>query len=293
MEWVSYYKKMSVRFFSGIVDSYMDNFKALKPHLEGAGIPMLLKTWVCVIFLSSAIAYAASLALVVALVFLIELHFYIVLYMVVLLPVLVASLVFFIFYIYPIQKAKSVQNEIENNLPFALANMSAIMSSGIPPEHMFDMLTDYDEYGNMANSCKMIVRNIKTFGMSSVRAIADVADKTPSQSFKQILMGIATTIEKGGNLVEYIKQMSDKSLFEYGIKREKYLKTLSTYADIYTALLVAAPLMMLSVLGVMGIIGGSVMGLSINDLITLTTFAVLPALNVIFLAFIHMTYPGV
>jgi archaellum biogenesis protein FlaJ (TadC family) len=171
--------------------------------------------------------------------------------------------------------------------------MNAIVSSGIPPEHMFDMLTDFEEYGDISTNARMIVRNVRTFGMSSNNAITSVAKKTPSQSFRQVLMGIATTIEKGGNLEEYIKSMSDKALFEYGIKRDKYLKTLSTYADIYTALLVAAPLMMLAVLGVMGIIGGQVLGLSIGDLILLITFLVLPALNISFLAFIHMTYPGV
>ena len=80
---------------------------------------------------------------------------------------------------------------------------------------------------------------------------------------------------------------------QININEKKYLKTLSTYADIYTALLVAAPLMMLSLLATMSIIGGSVMGLTISDLIILITWVVLPVMNVGFLAFIHMTYPGV
>ena len=104
---------------------------------------------------------------------------------------------------------------------------------------------------------------------------------------------MTATIEKGGNLVEYINQMSEKAMFDYRIRREKYLKTLSTYADIYTALLVAAPLMMLSVLGIMSIIGGTILGMTIGDLITLMTWIVLPALNISFLAFVHVTYPGV
>jgi len=287
------YKAIAVKIFGSSVQRYLEHFEPLKPHLSGAGIQILLKTWVCIIFLSTALAFVASLAIIIILLPILQLGLLFFFYVFLFVPVLVASIVFFFFYIYPMQKANAMKSEIENDLPFALAHMSAIASSGIPPEYMFDMLTNFEEYGSIATNARMIVRNIKTFGMSSTRSIISVAEKTPSPSFKQILMGIATTMEKGGNLVDYIKKMSDKALFDYSIKREKYLKTLSTYADIYTALLVAAPLMMLAVLGVMGIIGGEVMGLSINELIVLITWIVLPSINASFLAFIHMTYPGI
>lgn len=287
------YKRISVRLFGLLYDKYEENFLPLRPHLRGASIQVLLKTWVCMILLTSVILYIGTLSTVLILSNFIPLDIVVLAYLILFMPVLVASIGFFIFYIYPMERAKTIMNQIDNNLPFALAHMSAIASSGIPPEYMFEMLTDFDEYGGIANHAKMIVRNIHTFGMSSTRAISDVAQKTPSASFKQILMGISTTIEKGGNLVDYMKEMSDKALFEYSIKREKYLKTLSTYADIYTALLVAAPLMMLAILGVMGIIGGQILGLSIEDLILVLTFIILPILNISFLAFIHLTYPGV
>jgi flagellar protein FlaJ len=293
MSSIDIYKIISVRLFGKLVDKYIDNFTPLKPHLEGAGIQILLKTWVCMILFGTSGLYLLSLIVTFSVVFFLDLGPIFLVYTVVFIPILAASFSFVFFYIYPIQKSNSIKGEIENNLPFALAHMSAIVSSGIPPEHMFDMLTDFEEYGGIANHAKMIVRNIRTFGMSSTRAISDVANKTPSQTFRQVLMGITTTIEKGGNLVDYIKEMSDKALFEYSMRREKYLKTLSTYADIYTALLVAAPLMMLAILGVMSIIGGEVLGLGIGDLITLITWIVLPALNASFLAFIHTTYPGI
>ena len=287
------FKRVSVRLFGGLVDRHIEHFEPLKPHLSGAYIQILLKTWVCIILFGTSVVFLASLAISLAVVSLFDFGALFFIYIVVFMPVLAASFSFVLFYIYPIQKANNIRNEINNNLPFALAHMSAIVSSGIPPEHMFDMLTDFEEYGSIAEHAKMIVRNIRTFGMSSTRAINDVANKTPSQTFRQMLLGITATIEKGGNLNEYIKEMSDKALFEYSMKREKYLKTLSTYADIYTALLVAAPLMMLAILGVMGIIGGEVLGLSIRDLILIITWIVLPALNASFLAFIHTTYPGI
>ncbi|MEM5871804.1 MAG: type II secretion system F family protein [Candidatus Aenigmatarchaeota archaeon] len=280
--------------FGWVVEKYIESFRPLEPHLKNANIKILLKAWVCMIFFSTMLSFIASFVLIyVLLTYFIEVEIYIYIFSVIFFPVFIASLVFIFFYLYPIQKEKSRKSSIETNLPFAITHMAAIASSGIPTEYMFELLTEFKEYGEISEEAKTIMRNIKTFGMSSVDAIKNVAESTPSQSFRELLLGIVTTTESGGNLVEYLHEMAEKSLFEYRIKREKYLKTLSTYADIYTALLVAAPLIMLSMLASMSIIGGSVMGLTIEEMITIITWLMLPFFNVIFLVFIHVTYPGV
>jgi flagellar protein FlaJ len=286
------YKRFSVRIFGNLADRLINNFKGLKMNLLGASINILLKTWVSVIFMSTFLAYTFSLIATSIFVIIVAVDFITFLYMIIFVPILAASVVFFVLYLYPVQRYRAVQKSIDLNIPFALSHMSAIASSGIPPEFIFELLTKFDEYGEIANQSKIVVRNIKAFGMSSVSAINNVAERTPSEDFRDILTGISATIEKGGNLVEYIKDMSNRALFNYRLKREKYMKTLSTYADIYTALLVAAPLMMLAILGIMGIIGGSVLGLTISDLMLLMTWVMLPILNISFLAFVHITYPG-
>ena len=171
--------------------------------------------------------------------------------------------------------------------------MAAISSSGVPPEFMFELLAGFKEYGEISNEARKIVRNIKTFGMSSVEAIKNVSERTPSKRFREILMGIVTTVESGGDLNSYLREMAERAMFDYKLEREKYLKTLSTYSDIYTALLVAAPLMMLSLLATMSIIGGSIMGMTVEEVVNIMTFVLMPTLNIFYIAFLHMTYPGV
>ncbi|MEE9323898.1 MAG: type II secretion system F family protein [Candidatus Aenigmarchaeota archaeon] len=290
----SLYKKLALIFFGDLVEKYIDSFRSLEPHIKNANMKVLLKTWVCMLFFTTFISFIISIISIYGLLtFLVEVEFYIYIFSVVFFPVFVASIVFVFLYLYPIQKENSRKKSIENNLPFAVTHMAAIASSGIPTEFMFELLTGFKEYGEVAKDSKVIMRNIKTFGMSSVDSLKDAAERTPSQDFREILLGIVSTVESGGNIVEYLGEMADKALFSYRIKRERYLKTLSTYADIYTALLVAAPLMMLSLLATMSIIGGSVMGLTINELMLLITWVMLPVLNVGFLVFIHTTYPGV
>lgn len=291
---LSLYKKLSLVLFGDLIEKYIDSFKPLEPHIRNANMKVLLKTWVGMLFFTTLLSLVVSfISIFVFLTFLIEVEFYIYIFSVIFFPVFVASIVFIILYLYPVQRENARKKSIENNLPFAITHMAAIASSGIPTEFIFELLTGFEEYGEVTEDSKLIMRNIKTFGMSSVDALKDIADRTPSQNFRDILLGIVSTTESGGNMVEYLRQMADKALFDYRIKREKYLKTLSTYADIYTALLVAAPLMMLSLLATMSIIGGTVMGLTINELMLLITWVMLPVLNTGFIIFIHITYPGV
>ena len=88
------------------------------------------------------------------------------------------------------------------------------------------------------------------FGMDITSAVRNVADRTPSQKFKQFLVGIVSTIETGGDLKKYLETTAKEALFEYKLKREKYLQTPSTYADFYTAVLIAAPLFFVSILSI-------------------------------------------
>ena len=286
------YKRLSVRVFGSLADGFQESFKSLKPQLRGAGIHMLLKTYIATILMTTTLVYVVALGVILALMPILAEDMVMFIYYVMFVPVLSASLAFMVMYIYPSNRYKTAQKSIDNNLPFALIHMDSIASSGIPTEFMFELLGNLKEYGEVSRQARLVVRNIKTFGMSSVSAIDDVASKTPSAALKQVLSGISSTTAKGGNLPGFLREMSEKNLFEYRIKREQYVKTLSTLADVYTAVMIAAPLMMLAVLVMMNLIGGDVMGMTIPGAINLMTYVAVPLMNVAFLAFIHFSYPG-
>ncbi|MFB6215875.1 MAG: hypothetical protein ABEJ72_02765, partial [Candidatus Aenigmatarchaeota archaeon] len=95
------------------------------------------------------------------------------------------------------------------------------------------------------------------------------------------------------NLEDYLNVESEQAMFDYKLKREKYLKSLSTYADFYTAVLIAAPLFLIAILAVMNMVGGEVGGMNINDLMRLGIYVGIPIMNTGFIAFIHFTQPKV
>jgi len=94
-------------------------------------------------------------------------------------------------------------------------------------------------------------------------------------------------------LIQYLKNSAKEALFNYRLKREHYLSTLSTYADLYTAVMIAAPLFFISILSVMSLIGGKLMGMQITDAMKIGVYGVMPMLNILFILFLHFTQPRV
>jgi flagellar protein FlaJ len=169
--------------------------------------------------------------------------------------------------------------------------MSSVAGSGAPPQTMFKVMAKFNEYGEIAKEAGKISRNIEFFGLDEITAIKEVMAKTPSHHFRDLLTGILTTIQTGGNLKSYMQEQSTKSMFEYRLNRQRYSQTLSTYADIYTAVLIAAPLLFIVILSILGVIGGQMFGMPINSVMNVGIFILIPILNTLFLLFIHMTQP--
>ncbi|NOX71316.1 MAG: hypothetical protein GXO64_01300 [Candidatus Micrarchaeota archaeon] len=290
---LSGYKRLSVLFFGWVYDRNRKTFEPLADHIRNANMEILVKAWISMSSMTAFIVFIATLAAVWAFGMMVSIEPLYFVVLIISMSVLTTSATLLLFYIYPIQKEDSRRKSIDNNLPFATIHMAAVASAGIPIDFMFALISNFKEYGEISTDAKLIMRNIKTFGMNYIDAIKDVEEKTPSSDFKSLLGGIVSTVQSGGDLVTYLNSMAEKALFDYKIKREKFVKTLSTYADIYTVLLVAAPLMMISLLATMSIIGGEIMGLGISELMSLITWVVLPILNTVFILFIHITYPNV
>lgn len=281
------FKKIAVIIFGRLADKYSSNFKSLKKKISESGIKILSRTYISIIFFISLLSYFISLPFVCLL-----LSFYS--YSVFLTPLLsvgVSGAVFALAYYYPYQKAFSRKRNLNFNLPFAINHMSAIATSGVPPKIIFKLLSGFGEYGEISKEASKIIRNVEVFGQDITSAIQNVASNVPSKDFKELLYGILSTIKTGGNLKSYLQVKSSEALFIYRIRREEHLQALSTYADFYTAVMIAAPLFLISILAIMNVVGGTIEGRSISDIMNLGIYLIIPATNIAFIMFIHFTQP--
>ncbi len=287
--------KSLVKSFGNFGLRYLPGYMApLKEVIAKSNIGTLFEIYVGRMLLVSTAAFVAgfiSVFIISIFVFPLPLQFAVLSSLIVSATLFFAVLTFY--HSYPFQLLTSKKSNIESNMPFAINHMAAIASSGVPPVVIFRLLTNIKEYGEIMSESQRISRNIDAFGMDLTAAVRNVADRTPSEGFRQFLYGIVSTIDTGGDLKKFFENAAKDALFEYRLKREKYLQTLSTYADFYTAVLIAAPLFFISILSVMALIGGQVMGLSIPVAMRIGIFVMIPLLNTMFIIFIHYTQPRV
>ncbi|MFB6191467.1 MAG: type II secretion system F family protein [Candidatus Nanohaloarchaea archaeon] len=276
--------------FGPTVDKYGEHFEDLKEDLQMADMDVLYRTYVSKMFLYTFGAFFLGMftGLVYTATNLSSTSMAMAVRLVIGLPMALAVMVFGFMYIYPSQKAKRRKNDIEDNLPFALNHLSAIATSGIPPSSMFQLLQGFEEYGAISEEAGEISRRVNVFGEDLTTALREVADNSPSEDWSEVLYGMLSTVETGGNMEDYIKEKAEEALFDFKMEREKEIERLSTYASFYTAILIAAPVFLVVILSVMNLLGGQLMGFAIRDLMWMGIHIIIPVINTLFIIFLAL-----
>lgn len=190
------------------------------------------------------------------------------------------------FYFYPRSLIGEKQAKIRQDLPFALVHMSAVAGSGAAPISIFELLVESDEYPELKKEIKKVLNYVNLFGYNLSNALRNVALTTPSEELKELLNGIISTIETGGDLKDYLKEKSEDALNQYRLDRKKQVEALGTFSEVYTSILIAAPLLLLVTLAIINSIGGQIGGVSVKILAYLGVAVALPLLNVGFIFFL-------
>jgi len=196
------------------------------------------------------------------------------------------------FYFYPTMQANSRRRQMKNDLPFVIIHMSAVAGSGAQPISMFNLLFGSGEYKGLEGEIKKIINYVNLFGYNLSTALRTVALTTPSAEFRELLTGIVTTTETGGDLKQYLTSKAEDAMNNYKLERKKEVESLATYSDVYTGILIAAPLLFFVTLAIINLMGGSMMGMTTNMIASLGTYVALPALNIGFIIFLNMMQPG-
>jgi len=286
----SFLKMIAIKLFGKLSDKFSSSFVSLKEALVTANARILFRTYLSLAFFFAFITFIATFLMTLLFVINFKLNLIFSLFGLIIVPLFFASLTFFMIFVYPFSVSQTRRRDIEANLPFALTHMAAVSESGAPPLTIFKILSKFSEYGELSKEADEIARNVELFGLDEISALKESANKTSSPELKDVLEGMIVTIQSGGSLKSYLIEESGKAMFEYTVKREKYNRLLSTYADIYTALLIAAPMIFIVVLAALNIMGGSMFGFSIQELMIIGTLT-LATLNLIFLTFLSLTQP--
>jgi len=201
------------------------------------------------------------------------------------LPLIMPLATFIALYIYPSTEAKSIEKNINEELPFAVVHMSAISGSGIAPIEIFKIIGASEDYPYLRRELRKVLNQINIYGYDLVTALNNVSKSTPSAKLSALFAGLSTTINTGGNLSDFFQKRAETLLLEYKLDKEKFIKLAETFMDIYISVVIAAPMIMMLLL-IMISVSGLQTGFSPYQL-TFITIAGVVFVNVIFLGFLQ------
>ena len=200
-------------------------------------------------------------------------------------------------YVYPFSVINQRKRKIKIELIFATVHMAAVAGSGAQPSKIFKLLVESGEYKELESELKKILNHINLFGYNLSTALRAVAKTTPSYEFKELLNGMVSTIESGGELKKYLNDKADDALTMYRLDQQKHVSAIQTYSDIYTGILIAAPLLFIVTLAILDKIAPTInLGsseISVATIATFGTFLFLPVINVAFIVLLNILQPEI
>jgi len=183
----------------------------------------------------------------------------------------------------PYLQVGSKVSNIKNSLPLAILSMSSIAESGAPPETMFHTSALKTETPHLSKEFEKL-RGYINLGLSLPQAIDELCAKTPSPELKKFLLELKSSLESGGSLPEFMKKKAEHAQFTYKLMLDGMNKRAETFGDIYSAIVIAGPLFLFSSIMLLGMIGGGGFGgMSIETLMIIGVFGLVPLINICFI----------
>jgi flagellar protein FlaJ len=196
------------------------------------------------------------------------------------------------FYLYPVYHADKHKRDLEDELPFTTGYMAILANAGVAPEKVFHSLANLNQPLAASTEAKEVVKNINLFGLDIISALEKTSSRTPSEKFRDTLEGIISTIHTGGNLGGFLREKFKTAMKLKKLSLKKYSDSLSVLSEVYVALLLTGPLLLVIMVSVMSVLGGGGIGvLSPELLLSLLTYLLIPVCAVIFLIILDSTSP--
>lgn len=287
-------KEMAFKLFGSLTKPYVDYFDSLNRSLKRSMMRISLHEYLTEIIFLSFLTLMASMILgsvFITLLFPFEPTIFYTYTLSIIISFIFAGMVFFIGYYYPSLKSKSIETQINRNLPFAVFYMATSASSGIMPTEIFRLLAS--KGGMIGEEAGKIYNNVNSLGMGLNDSIARVAERTPSSQFADLLYGMSSTITTGGDLGKYLSGKAKSFMNLYRRALSDYSKMISFYTEIYITLMIVGSLFFIVLLAVMSPVGNSSMGRTSTLMLqTFIVFFFIPLVSMGFIVLLKAISPS-
>jgi len=267
---------LAFRYLGERIQRYLPYFQDLGISLQKAGFKISLQAYVSLILLMSTVSFIAGFTVTAAVAAVFNVPLVLSMTFALGASVLSGAMVFGILYGLPAFLATSRRKQMDLELPYVSTHLSILAAAGIPPARMFRLLEDSRTTPQVASESNEIVRDVEILGNDIITALENERQRSPSKIFAEILEGLVATIRSGGNLRNYLLDVTRAMMDLRRVASKQLVESLATFAEIYVTLMVVFPLLIIVMFSVMALIGGGLGGISVTRLMDFTTYLIIP-----------------
>ncbi|MFX1285237.1 MAG: type II secretion system F family protein [Promethearchaeota archaeon] len=204
----------------------------------------------------------------------------------VIIGVICSLLAYLPFLYWPQMKATDRKILIEAGLPSTASYLSAMSSSGVPPNRLFYSLAGEASVApEISKESKRITRDIEIFGYDILKALRTASNRSPSERFSKFLDGMSATITSGGDLTFYLSAEAKALMKLKEEETKEFIDQLGVLSEIFMILGVVAPLFFVVIAAILSVIAkDAVVGLVVFML--LLAYLIMPILLMIMILLI-------
>ena len=199
------------------------------------------------------------------------------------------------FYIwYPSLVVKGRKAKIDFTLPSATAFMYGMSKGGMTVGEIFRSLSEQKEdYGEISVEAAAFVREIDCMGSDPLTALHNIARTTPSERFRKFLEYLASVVETGASIPQYLAERCKEYYAESATEQKQFLESLGFMAEFYVILLLFGPLVVIVSIMALGV--GAAPGVAGFSLVPLYILAylIIPVGSINFMVMLSMQSKGV
>ncbi|MHC1584939.1 MAG: type II secretion system F family protein [Candidatus Syntropharchaeia archaeon] len=202
--------------------------------------------------------------------------------------VILGTFTYLFLYSYPSIKASERKGNINKILPHAVTFMYSLSRGGANIIQIFQSLASHEEtYEEVAREAQSVMRYMDYFGYDLRNALLKVSEDTPSDSFRELIDGLLTVIDSGGDITRFFGEKADEYLRIAKIEQKGFLETLGLLSESYVTAFVAGPLFIIIIEVVMTLMGSGQM-MALYAII----YMVIPIGSIAFVVMINMISPS-
>lgn len=197
-------------------------------------------------------------------------------------------------YNYPSIAAGKKKRSIEESLPYTVSFMGILASSGVPAARVMRSLALLEKANvGIGGEATVMYRDMEVLGENLVTALLNEAKKNISPLLTGVLEGFVSTVRTGGDLGTFFRGEATGLMRLRRAILKEFIDVLVLVSEIYMSLMVLFPLILIVMLVVMSSIGGgSLGGLTPEDVVPLIVYALVPGAGVVLLIMLDSLSPG-